>query len=106
MSYNAEPMACAAKVMEAVPQLSAQLLAHLATLAVTNTTDKDMVALIPSPLNDFPQHRLAQTHKMLLDGELWHCREEYRYDEMFHPVIISKLRPSSALRQAIASRIS
>ena len=70
MGYNAEPMACAAKVMEAIPQLSAQLLAHLATLAVTHDKDNDVLALIPSPLKDFPQHKLYEAHKLLCDGDL------------------------------------
>jgi hypothetical protein len=70
MGYNAEPMACAAKVMEAIPQLSAQLLAHLATLAVTHDKDNDVLALIPSPLKDFTQHKLYEAHKLLCDGDL------------------------------------
>jgi hypothetical protein len=69
MSYQADAMTCAAKVMEARPILVKQLEDRLATLATEHAGDEELLELIPHPLDEHKDHRLTRALHSLRSGK-------------------------------------
>ena len=69
LGYGADQMVCAHRVMQATPILVAQMERQLAKLATDHKEDKDLLALVPHPASDHPDHKLTVAMEALRRGD-------------------------------------